>query len=81
MNKEIIAVSLLVILSAASFAWPQISKWLLSTGGGRSPDKHQKRMDLIRDLLEACEGCEAETKAVSAAGDVIAKHWRDDSHE
>ena len=81
MNNELIVVSCLVVVSIAGIAWPKISSALLKTGSGRDPDKFQRRMDLINDLLDACEGCEAETKAVVSAGDVIAKHWKDDSHE
>lgn len=79
--NELIVVSVLVVLSALGIAWPKISSVFLKSGAGRDPDKFQRRMDLINDLLDACEGCEAETKAVVAAGDVIAKHWKDDSHE
>tara|TARA_R100000458_G_scaffold36681_1_gene34123 strand:- start:107 stop:349 length:243 start_codon:yes stop_codon:yes gene_type:complete len=79
--NELIVVSVLVVLSALGIAWPKISSAFLKSGAGRDPDKFQRRMDLINDLLDACEGCEAETKAVVAAGDVIAKHWKDDSHE
>ena len=80
MNGEIITVIVLVVLTLAGFAWPKISSSFLKSGAGSDPDKFQRRMDLINDLLDACEGCEAETKAVVAAGDVIAKHWKDDSH-
>lgn len=79
--NELIVVSVLVVLSVLGIAWPKISSAFLKSGAGRDPDKFQRRMDLINDLLDACEGCEAETKAVVAAGDVIAKHWKDDSHE
>jgi len=34
-------------------------------------------MDLINELLDECDGCDAETAAVIEAGDVIAKHWRE----
>ena len=81
MNVEVITVIALVLLAIAGFAWPKISSVLFADRGGRDPDKFQRRMDLINDLLDACEGCEAETKAVVSAGDVIAKHWKDDSHE
>jgi len=80
MNNELIAVIFLIVLSAVGIAWPKISAFILKTGSNRNPDKFQRRMDLINDLLDACDGCEAETKAVTAAGDIIAKHWRDD-HE
>jgi exonuclease III len=79
--NELIVVSVLVILSVIGIAWPKISGVFLRSGSSRDPDKFQRRMDLINDLLDACEGCEAETKAVTAAGDVIAKHWKDDGHE
>ena len=79
--NELIVVSVLVILSVLGIAWPKISGVLLKSGSSRDPEKFQKRMDLINDLLDACEGCEAETKAVIAAGDVIAKHWKDTDHE
>ena len=81
MNTELIVVIGLVVLSVLGLAWPKIAPALLSKGGERSPDKFQRRMDLINDLLDACDGCEAETKAVAAAGDIIAKHWREDGHE
>ena len=81
MNNEFIVVSSLVVLSIIGMAWPKISSVLLYRGSQRSPDKFQKRMDLVNDLLDACEGCEDETKAVQAAGDIIAKHWREDDHE
>ena len=80
MNTEVIVVSVLVILSIAGIAWPKISSAFLEAGSSRDPDKFQRRMDLINDLLDACDGCEAETKAVIAAGDVIAKYWKDDDH-
>ncbi len=81
MTNEFIAVGILVILSLAGIFWPKIAGAILKQGSGRDPDKFQRRMDLINDLLDACDGCDAETKAVTAAGDVIAKHWKDDSHE
>jgi hypothetical protein len=81
MSNEVIIVSALVLLSVAGIMWPKVAAFFLKTNSQRIPGEHQVRMDLIRDLLEACEGCEAETKAVSAAGDVIAKHWRDEDHE
>ena len=79
--NELIIVSVLVVLSVVGIAWPKISGAFLKAGSIRDPDKFQHRMDLINDLLEACDGCEAETKAVIAAGDVIAKHWKDTDHE
>ena len=79
--NELIIVSVLVVLSILGIAWPRISSAFLKSGSSRDPDKFQKRMDLINDLLDACDGCEAETKAVIAAGDVIAKHWKDTDHE
>ena len=78
---EIIIVSALIVLSILGLAWPKISSAVLKSGSQRDPDKFQRRMDLINDLLEACDGCDAETKAVVAAGDVIAKHWKDNDHE
>lgn len=81
MNTEVIVVAVLVILSIAGIAWPKISSAFLNAGSTRDPDQFQRRMDLINDLLDACEGCEAETKAVVAAGDVIANHWREDNDE
>jgi len=81
MNNELIAVAFLVVLSVAGFAWPKISSFVLRNGSKRDPDKFQRRMDLVNDLLDACEGCEAETKAIIATGDVIAKHWKDADHE
>jgi len=80
MNTELIVVIGLVVLSVLGLAWPKIAPALLGKGQ-RSPDKFQRRMDLINDLLDACEGCEAETKAVEVAGDVIAKHWREVGNE
>jgi hypothetical protein len=77
MSNEVIIVSALVLLSVAGIMWPKVAAFFLKTNSQRIPGEHQVRMD----LLEACEGCEAETKAVSAAGDVIAKHWRDEDHE
>ena len=79
--NELIIVSVLVVLSVIGIAWPKIAGAFLRSSSSRDPDKFQRRMDLINDLLDACEGCEAETKAVTAAGDVIAKHWKDDEHE
>ena len=79
--NELIVVSVLVVLSILGIAWPKISAAFLKSVTGRDPDKFQRRMDLINDLLDACEGCEAETKAVISAGDVIAKHWKDTDHE
>ena len=79
--NELIIVSVLVVLSILGIAWPRISSAFLKSGSSRDPDKFQKRMDLINDLLDACDGCEAETKAVIAAGDVIAKHCKDTDHE
>lgn len=81
MNTETIIVIFLVVLSILGIAWPKISGAIFKSGAQRSPDKFQNRMDLINDLLDACEGCEAETKAVEAAGDIIAKHWREDDDE
>ena len=79
--NEVIIVSVLVALSAAGLAWPKISTALLGAAAGRSPGKFQRRMDLINELLDACDGCEAEVKAVTAAGDVIAKHWKGETHD
>tara|TARA_R100000655_G_scaffold75875_3_gene114833 strand:+ start:1198 stop:1440 length:243 start_codon:yes stop_codon:yes gene_type:complete len=79
--NELIVVSVLVVLSIIGIVWPKISGLLLRTGSSRDPDKFQRRMDLINDLLDACDGCEAETKAVITAGDVIAKHWKDECNE
>ena len=81
MNSEVLIVSALVVLSIVGVAWPKISPALLKSTGKRDPNKFQRRMDLINDLLDACDGCDAETKAVVAAGDVIAKHWKDDCNE
>ena len=81
MNTETIVVIFLVVLSILGIAWPRISGALFKSGTQRSPDKFQNRMDLINELLDACEGCEAETKAVEAAGDIIAKHWRENDDE
>ena len=78
MNTELIVVLALVVLSVAGLAWPKISSFLFRQRTGRDPDKFQRRMDLINDLLDACDGRDAETNAVAAAGDVIAKHWRSD---
>jgi hypothetical protein len=85
--NELIVVSVLVVLSILGIAWPNISGWLLkSKEGGQidlasSPSDFEYRMRLINELLEACQKCEAEIKAVTAAGDVIAKHWKDLDHE
>ena len=79
--NEIIIVTVLIVLSIVGIAWPKISSSLLKAGIQRDPDIFQRRMDLINDLLDACEGCEAETKAVTAAGDVIAKHWKETGHD
>ena len=85
--NELIVVSVLVVLSVIGIAWPNISGWLLKSKEGRqvdlsaSPGDFEYRMRLINELLEACHKCEAEIKAVTSAGDVIAKHWKDDSHE
>lgn len=73
---EVIVVSSLVLLSILGIIWPKVSVAFLGDSTPRNPDSFQIRMDLINDLLEACEGCDAETKAVATAGDVIAKHWR-----
>jgi len=71
----------LVLLSTVGILWPKISTFLFQGNSPRNPDAFQVRMDLINDLLDACEGCEAETKAVVVAGDVIAKHWKEDTHK
>ena len=81
MSSEVMIVAGLVVLSIAGIAWPKISGALFKSGAQRSPDKFQNRMDLINELLDACEGCDAETKAVEAAGDIIAKHWRENDDE
>ena len=78
---EVYIVSSLVVLSILGVAWPKISSYIIKGDSRRDPDKFQRRMDLINDLLDACDGCEAETKAVVVAGDVIAKHWKDSDHE
>ena len=86
MNTEVIVGGVLVVLSIAGVAWPRISKLILKEGEakqvdlGASPSEFEYRMRLINELLEACQKCEAEIKAVTAAGDVIAKHWKEDSH-
>ena len=78
MNTEVIV---------AGIAWPKISGFLLKGREekqidlGASPSDFEYRMRLINELLEACQKCEAEIKAVTSAGDVIAKHWKEDSHE
>ena len=85
--NELIVVSVLVVLSILGIAWPNISGWLLKSKEGKqidlaaSPSDFEYRMRLINELLEACQKCEAEIKAVTAAGDVIAKHWKDIDHE
>lgn len=81
MNTETIIVIVLVVLSIVGVAWPKIAPVLFRPRTQRSPDRFQRRMDLINDLLDACEGCDEETKAVEAAGDVIAKHWREGGDE
>ena len=78
MSSEVMIVAGQVVLSIVGIAWPKISPVLFKSGSSRSPGKFQRRMDLINDLMDACDGCEAETKAVAAAGDIIAKHWRED---
>ena len=85
--NELIIVSVLVVLSILGIAWPNISGWLLKSKEGKqidlaaAPSDFEYRMRLINELLEACQKCEAEIKAVTAAGDVIAKHWKDIDHE
>jgi len=78
MTIELWVVCGLVVLSVVGVFWPRIAEILFHKNTPRNPDAFQNRMDLINDLLKACEGCEAETKAVIAAGDVIAKHWKED---
>ena len=86
MNIEAILIGVLVVLSVAGIAWPKISEFFLKSKGDKkvdlaaSPSDFEYRMRLINELLEACQKCEAEIKAVTAAGDVIAKHWKDLDH-
>ena len=87
MTAETITVLVLVLLSIAGIAWPRISSLLLKSKGEKQidlaapPSDFEYRMRLINELLEACQKCEAEIKAVTAAGDVVAKHWKDVDHE
>jgi len=87
MNTEVIVIGVLIVLSIAGIAWPKISSFLLKNKGDKkidlaaSPSDFEYRMRLINELLEACQKCEAEVKAVTAAGDVVAKHWKDVDHE
>jgi len=85
-STEFWVVVTLVVLSVIGACWPKIVSLFASSGivDNHNPDKFQRRMDLINDLIDECKGCETETKAVIAAGDVIAKHWRelpDGTHE
>ena len=79
MSTEFWVVVSLVVLSAIGAFWPKIVSLLSFPGivDTHNPDKFQRRMDLVNELLEECKGCDAEIKAVIAAGDVIAKHWRE----
>jgi len=88
MTTETWVVFGLVVLSVVGAAWPTLVSYFQNLGSSapsRNPDAFQKRMDLVNELLKECQGCEAETKAVIQAGDVIAEHWREDhkggSHE
>jgi len=83
---ELWTVVVLVVLSAVGAFWPQLVSIFSFSKlvDNHNPDKFQRRMDLINELIDECKGCEAETKAVIIAGDVIAKHWRelpDGTHE
>lgn len=71
----------LVIMSIISIFWTPIIKYLLGpeTKKIHTPRDFQLRMDLINELMRACEGCPEEYAAVVAAGDVIADHWRQPS--
>ena len=53
MSNEVIIVSALVVLSVAGIMWPKIAVFFLKADSQRSPGKHQLRMELIRDLLDA----------------------------
>lgn len=78
MGTEFWVISILVVLSVAGVFWPKISNVFSFKGIDKhNPDKFQRRMDLINELLDECDGCDAETAAVIEAGDVIAKHWRE----
>tara|TARA_R100000458_G_C8254927_1_gene231183 strand:- start:1165 stop:1431 length:267 start_codon:yes stop_codon:yes gene_type:complete len=88
MNNEFIIVAVLAVLSVVGIAWNKISSAIKSKDGGDPitvdpsiPTEFEYKMRLIHELIDLCEGCEAETKAVTAAGDVIAKHWKDSDHE
>jgi len=78
-STELYVVGGLVVLSVLGMAWPKIAGWFSGGAGGHTPADFELRMELINQLLDACEGCPDETKAVVTAGDVIAKHWREDA--
>ena len=75
---EFYVVISLVVLSVISIFWSRILKYLLGPENKKihTPRDFQLRMDLINELMRACEGCPEEYAAVVAAGDVIADHWR-----
>ena len=79
MSIEFWVVVVLVVLSIIGALWPKIVSLFASSGivDNHNPDKFQRRMDLVNDLIDECKGCETEKKAVIAAGDVIARHWRE----
>ena len=88
MSKEFIVVSVLVVLSVVGVAWNKISSAIKSARqegadltDPTEPTEFEYKMRLIHELIELCEGCDAETKAVTSAGDVIAKHWKEEEHE
>ena len=83
MNTEFWVVAVLVVLSVGGIFWPKLTGLLrFAKGTSRhNPDAFQRRMDLVNELIEECDGCDAETAAVIAAGDVIAKHWREIADE
>ncbi len=88
MNKEFIIIAVLVVMSVVGVAWNRISSAIKSAKkkGEDSidpgvPTEFEYKMRLINELIDLCGDCDAETKAVTAAGDVIAKHWKDVDHE
>ena len=80
--NDLLVILVLSALSVAAIAGPWIwrkAKTALAKEPGAAPssDDFENRMRLVRELLEAVDGCQTATEAVKHAGDVIARHWRD----
>lgn len=81
---EFYVVISLVVLSVISIFWSPIIKYLVGPSDGdllHTPKDFQLRMDLINELMKACEGCPEEYDAVVVAGNVIADHWHEPKHK